>query len=65
MRGRTQLTINDLGQFARGRVRKLAETGYGGGHFMETAIVMSYDESLVAKDKYDAEDGLSNHRTII
>ena len=46
-------------------LRKLAETGYGGGHghFKETAIVMSYDESLVAKDKYDAEDGLSNHRT--
>ena len=46
-------------------LRKLAETGYGGGHghFKETAIVMSADESLVAKDRYDAEDGLSNHRT--
>ena len=46
-------------------LRKLAETGYGGGHghFKETAIVMSADESLVAPDRYDAEDGLSNHRT--
>ena len=46
-------------------LEKLAETGYGGGHghFKETAIVMSYDESLVDKTRYDAEDGLSNHRT--
>ena len=46
-------------------LKKYAEIGYGGGHahFKETAIVMSADESLVATDKYDAEDGLSNHRT--
>lgn len=46
-------------------LKKYAKSGYGGGHadFRETAVVMSYDESLVAKDKYDAEDGLSNHRT--
>ena len=46
-------------------LRKLAETGYGGGHghFKETAIVMSANEKLVATDRFDAEDGLSNHRT--
>ena len=38
---------------------------YGGGHadFRETAMVMAYDENLVAADKYDAESGLSNHST--
>ena len=46
-------------------LKKYAKTGYGGGHgdFRETAVVMSADESLVAKDRYDAEDGMSNHRT--
>lgn len=46
-------------------LKKYAKTGYGGGHgdFRETAVVMSADESLVAKDRYDAEDGQSNHRT--
>ena len=39
--------------------------GYGGGHadFRETALIMAYDKRLVAEDKYDAECGLSNHRT--
>ena len=46
-------------------LKRYAKTGYGGGHadFRETAVIMAYDESLVAKDRYDAEDGRSNHRT--
>ena len=39
--------------------------GYQGGHanFLETAGVMANHPELVAPDKYDAEDGLNNHRT--
>lgn len=46
-------------------LKKLTETGYGGGHadIRETGIVMAVDESLVAPERYDAESGLSNHRT--
>ena len=29
----------------------------------ETGIIMAVDESLVAPERYDAESGLSNHRT--
>ena len=41
------------------------EGGYGGGHadFRETAFIMAYDRKLVAEDKFDAECGVSNHRT--
>ena len=46
-------------------LKKFAETGTGGGHadIRETCLVMDYDESLVAPDRYDAETGVSNHRT--
>jgi creatinine amidohydrolase len=46
-------------------LKKYSKTGYGGGHgdFRETAVVMAADESLVAKDRYDAECGISNGRT--
>ena len=46
-------------------LKKLTETGYGGGHadIRETGIVMAVDESLVAPERYDAESGISNHRT--
>ena len=39
--------------------------GYGGGHgdFRETAFIMAYDDSLVAKDRFDAESGASCHRS--
>ena len=39
--------------------------GYGGGHadFRESALMMAYDESLVNKDRFCAEDGTSTHRT--
>lgn len=39
--------------------------GFGGGHgdFRETSLVMAYDKSLVATDKFDAESGISLHRT--
>lgn len=46
-------------------LKKYAETTYGGGHgdFRETAVILSADESLVAPDRYDAESGISTHRT--
>ena len=46
-------------------LKRLTETGYGGGHadMRETGIVMAVDESLVAPERYDAESGLSSHRT--
>ena len=54
------LTEEDLETLAR-----FAKDGAGGGHgdIRETSLVMQYDESLVAKDRYDAESGISNHRT--
>ena len=38
---------------------------YGGGHadFRETALALAYNKDLVAEDKYDAESGLSTHRS--
>lgn len=41
------------------------KTGWGGGHadFRETSLVMAHDPSLVAEDRYEAEGGLSIHRT--
>ena len=46
-------------------LKRLTESGYGGGHadMRETGIVMAVDESLVAPERYDAESGLSSHRT--
>lgn len=46
-------------------LKKFAKTGYGGGHadFRETSLIMASDESLVAKERYEAESGLSTHRT--
>ena len=46
-------------------LKRFAATGTGGGHadIRETCLVMEYDESLVAPDRYEAERGESNHRT--
>lgn len=46
-------------------LRRFAESGTGGGHadIRETSLIMDYDTSLVAEDRYDAESGASNHRT--
>ncbi len=46
-------------------LKEYAKTGYGGGHgdFRETALVMAHDKSLIAQNRYDAEDGSSTHRT--
>ena len=46
-------------------LKRFSESGTGGGHadIRETCLVMDYDESLVAPDRYDAESGISNHRT--
>jgi hypothetical protein len=46
-------------------LKRFAETGTGGGHadIRETSLAMDYDESLVATERYDAESGISNHRT--
>ena len=46
-------------------LKEYSKTGYGGGHadFRETALIMAHNESLVAPDRYEAEDGSSNHRT--
>ena len=46
-------------------LERFSKTGTGGGHgdIRETSLIMQYDESLVAKDRYDAESGISNHRT--
>jgi len=54
------LTGEDIEVLAR-----FAKTGTGGGHgdIRETSLVMEYDRSLVAKDRYEAECGISNHRT--
>ncbi len=54
------ITSKDIGV-----LKEFAKTGYGGGHadFRETALVMAHDIALVAEDRYDAEDGMSNHRT--
>ena len=45
-------------------LKRFAESGTGGGHadIRETCLVMDYDESLVAQDRYDAECGVSNGR---
>ena len=46
-------------------VKGYLKSGWGGGHgdFRETALIMAVDESLVATERYDAEDGLSSNRT--
>ena len=46
-------------------LKEYSKTGYGGGHadFRETALIMAHDRALVAEGRYDAECGLSNHRT--
>ena len=46
-------------------LRRYAQSGTGGGHadIRETCLVMDYDEGLVASDRFDAESGVSNHRT--
>ena len=46
-------------------LRRFAESGTGGGHadIRETSMIMDYDASLVAEDRYDAESGASTHRT--
>ena len=46
-------------------LKKYSKDGYGGGHadFRETSMILAYNENLVAEDRYEAESGLSNHRT--
>ncbi|MBQ8321227.1 MAG: creatininase family protein [Clostridia bacterium] len=46
-------------------LKRFSRTGTGGGHadIREASMVMAYDKSLVAQDRYDAECGESNHRT--
>jgi creatinine amidohydrolase len=46
-------------------LKEYSKEGYGGGHadFRETSMILAYDENLVAEDKYEAENGISNHRT--
>ena len=41
------------------------EKGFGGGHadFRETARIMGLHPQLIATDRYDAESGLSTHRS--
>ena len=43
---------------------KFAQTGTGGGHgdWQEVAYMYAYYPELVAPDRYEAEDGMSNHR---
>jgi creatinine amidohydrolase len=42
-------------------LESFAESGTGGGHadIRETSLIMNYDASLVAEDRYTAESGLS------
>ena len=46
-------------------LERYSKSGTGGGHadIRETSLVMTRDEGLVAEDRYEAECGLSNHRT--
>lgn len=46
-------------------LKEYAKSGYGGSHadFRECALVMAHDKTLAAPDRYEAEDGASNHRT--
>lgn len=46
-------------------LERFSKTGTGGGHadIRETSLVMQHNSSLVAKQRYDAESGISNHRT--
>lgn len=46
-------------------LERFSKTGTGGGHadIRETSLIMQHDESLVAEDRYEAESGISNHRT--
>ena len=46
-------------------LKRFAESGTGGGHadIRETSLIMSYDEALVAEDRYDAESGKSTEKT--
>jgi hypothetical protein len=46
-------------------LERYSKSGTGGGHanIRETSLVMEHDKRLVAEDKYEAECGLSNHRT--
>ncbi len=45
-------------------LEKFAETGTGGGHadIRETSLIMEYDRSLVAEERYTAESGESTHK---
>ncbi len=46
-------------------LERYRETGTGGGHadFVETARIMANHPDLVAEDRYEAESGLSTHRS--
>ena len=46
-------------------MKKWILAGYQGGHanFLETADIFAYHPELVNPDKYDAENGLNNHRS--
>ena len=46
-------------------LRRFAKTGTGGGpaDVRETSLIFSYNESLVAPDRYDAESGISTAKT--
>jgi len=46
-------------------ILRFAESGTGGAHadIRETSMVMAYDESLVAKERYEAESGVSTGKS--
>ena len=46
-------------------LERYSKSGTGGGHadIRETSLVMTHDDGLVAENRYEAECGLSNHRT--
>ena len=46
-------------------LKQYSKNGYGGGHadFRETSMILAYNENLVREDRYEAESGISNHRT--
>ena len=56
----SMLTSEDIKVLEDWRER---DSEYGGGHgdFRETALMMAHNESLVNPNRYDVEDGLSNH----
>ncbi len=45
-------------------LERFAESGTGGGHadIRETSLIMEYDETLVAPDRYFTESGASTHK---